>query len=96
MEHRPGYKTTEFYLSLLATLIGALLASGIFNDADPSGHKVLQIAGMVASVLGAMGYTVSRGFVKANAPTVNVIGTLDDAQADALHKQIDPVSGRAS
>ena len=28
---RPGYKTTEFWLSLLATVLGSLLACGVMD-----------------------------------------------------------------
>ena len=33
MDTKPGYKTTEFWLSLLATLLGFLLASGVMDVA---------------------------------------------------------------
>lgn len=55
---KPGYKTTEFWLSLIATLVGAVLAL------VPSTSKVGQICGVVSMVLGALGYTVVRGGVK--------------------------------
>lgn len=53
---RTGYKTTEFWLSLVAMLVGALIASGVLAD----GGMPLQVAGMVASALAAMGYSSSR------------------------------------
>ena len=58
---KPAYKSTEFYLSLAAMLIGALLASGVFPDSSPW----LKLLGAVSSILGALGYTASRTFVKA-------------------------------
>ncbi len=57
---KPGYKTTEFWLSVAAMVIGALIASGVFGDASMAG-KVLAWA---ASALAALGYSVSRGLVK--------------------------------
>ncbi len=71
--HKPGYKTTEFWLSLLAVLLGALLGSGLLPGGPPT-----QIAGMVATLLGAMGYSYQRsqlklavlaGIVPPDAPT---------------------------
>jgi len=60
---KPGYKTTEFWLSSAATFVGLLIASGIV----PTTGTWPQIVGMVCALFGAMGYTVSRGTVKAAA-----------------------------
>ena len=60
MEVKPGYKTTEFWLSLTAILVGAAIASGVF-PVDSNGDKLL---GLVATVLSSVGYTVSRSLVK--------------------------------
>lgn len=57
---KPGYKTTEFYLSLLAILMSAAFASGLI----PVGGTVEKIAAMAATVLTAAGYKVSRTLVK--------------------------------
>jgi len=57
---KPGYKTTEFWLSLAAMVIGAAMASGAFGDESTLG----KIVGLAASVLGALGYTITRGAVK--------------------------------
>lgn len=57
---RPGYRTTEFWLKLAALLLTALYASGAMTN-----DKVLAIAGIVGTILGALGYTVSRTMVKA-------------------------------
>jgi hypothetical protein len=56
---KPGYKTTEFWLSMLATLLTALFASGALTN-----NVALAIAGMAATVLTALGYKVSRTLVK--------------------------------
>lgn len=58
---KPGYRTTEFYLSSLAKLLGILFASGVLGD----GSLPMRIAGLAATLLAALGYTVSRGLVKA-------------------------------
>lgn len=57
----PGYKTTEFWLSLAAKLLGVLFATGVLGDGTPA----MRIAGIAAAVLSQLGYTVSRGMVKA-------------------------------
>ena len=57
---KPGYKTTEFWLILLAILLGAFVASGLL----PSDHVAVKVAGMVTTVLAALGYTAGRSVVK--------------------------------
>jgi hypothetical protein len=60
---KPGYKTTEFWLSLAAMIVGAALASGVF-ETDSGGDRIL---GLAATVLASLGYTVSRGIAKKGA-----------------------------
>lgn len=57
---KPGYKTTEFWLSLAAMLLSAAWASGAISD----GGTIDKVIGMVASVLTALGYTVARSKAK--------------------------------
>lgn len=57
---KPGFKTTEFWLSSLAMVLGVVLASG----AIPEGGMAGQIVGGVLSVLASLGYTASRTQVK--------------------------------
>lgn len=57
---KPGWKTTEFWLSLVATIVGVLLASGVFTD-DSWAAKAL---GVAAATLSALGYTWARGSLK--------------------------------
>lgn len=57
---KPGYKTTEFWLSLAAMVIGALASSGLIID----GSVWAKIVGVVGSVLGALGYTAARAYAK--------------------------------
>lgn len=62
MEAKPGYKTTEFWLTLIATAVSLALASGaIVNEV------VLQALGFVASTLAAIGYAGCRALVKGSA-----------------------------
>ncbi len=67
-----GYKTSEFWLSLAAILLGALLSSGVVIE----GTLWAQMLGVVASVLGALGYTVSRSYVKAVEAKVSALRPL--------------------
>ena len=59
MEKKPGWKTTEFWLTLVASLVGLVLASGAISH-DPT----LQALGMVSSALSSMGYGMSRAKTK--------------------------------
>lgn len=58
---KPGWKTTEFWLKLLAMLLTALYASGVIS----TGSQAENVVAIVATILGTLGYTVSRSLVKA-------------------------------
>lgn len=53
---KPGYKTTEFWLSVVAMAIGGITASELFG-ADSAGAK---ITALITSALVALGYTGAR------------------------------------
>jgi hypothetical protein len=57
---KAGYKTTEFWMSAAAAVAGLLIASGIVAE----GSTTMQVIGLIASMLTAMGYTVVRGKAK--------------------------------
>jgi len=57
---KPGYKTTEFWLTTAAALVGAMIASGIIPATGPWA----QVVGLLCAVLGTLGYTVARGQAK--------------------------------
>ena len=62
-ETKPGYKTTEFWLTTVCTVCGLLYAAGV---ASPEGtDQVSKVVALVASVLAAMGYNIARAKVKA-------------------------------
>lgn len=61
---KPGYKSSEFYLSLVAMIMGILLTSGIIPETGPWS----QVVGIICTVLSAFGYSVSRS--KAKTPVV--------------------------
>lgn len=59
---KPGYKTTEFWLSAIAMLISILYGSG-FIDPD-GGTAASKAVALVAGAMAAMGYTISRTISK--------------------------------
>ena len=59
MSSKPGVKTSEWWLSLAALITSALLSSGLVSNS-----LALQCIGGVATLLTALGYQVSRSFVK--------------------------------
>jgi len=64
MSAKPGYRTTEFWLSLLATLLGFLMASGVMETVGQESIWAKVVGGLVAA-LAALGYNASRSRVKA-------------------------------
>lgn len=57
---KPGYKTTEFWLTAAAQGLSLLFASGAIH----AGTALGQVLGVVAMALTAAGYAVSRGIAK--------------------------------
>jgi hypothetical protein len=68
---KPGYLTTEFWLKVAAFALTALYASGVI----PTTGAVATIAAIAATMLGALGYTVSRTFVKTAASSAAASST---------------------
>lgn len=59
---RPGWKTSEFWLSLAAQAVSAAMASGVLTSSP-----AVQAVGLAGAILTAMGYTASRASVKKSA-----------------------------
>lgn len=57
---RPGIRTSEFWLSLLAAILGALISSGAFAQGSPW----VQGAGVLLVALSALGYGATRARIK--------------------------------
>jgi hypothetical protein len=53
---KPGYKSTEFYMSMAAVIIGAIASSGVLADDS----ALTKVVGLVMAALVALGYTGSR------------------------------------
>lgn len=64
---KPGYKTSEFWLKLVAFALTAFYASGAATNST-----ALAIAGMATTILGSLGYTVARTMAK-SAPKIDAI-----------------------
>jgi L-cysteine desulfidase len=71
---KPGYQTTEFWLTVIAIIvsaiiyvIGELTSSGLIADGSSAAATlaiVMKIASAVSTMLAALGYQVSRAIVK--------------------------------
>ena len=62
MENKAGYKTTEFWLSFVALLVGVVSASGLLPNEGPW----QQVLGVATTALVALGYTGARLTLKKN------------------------------
>lgn len=66
-----GYKTSEFWITVVVQIVGTLIASGVFAEVSPMG-KALAFAAMALS---GLGYSASRtGVKKADAIATAVKG----------------------
>ena len=59
-ETKPGYKTSEFWLTTLATLVSIAFASGAVGE----GTQAEKVIGYIVMGLNVAGYSVSRGLAK--------------------------------
>lgn len=64
MNAKPGYKTTEFWLSFAVTVTGIVVSSGAVTP----GSYWERAIGVIAATLAALGYTSSRAKVKSEGP----------------------------
>ena len=63
-EVKPGWKTSEFWISLLTMAGGIAAALGAPVDAGGLASAADQVVGGVVAGAAALGYTVSRGLAK--------------------------------
>jgi len=61
---KSGIKTSEFWLSAAAAIVGLLMTSGVFADASIWSKGL----GLAAAALASAGYAVSRGMAKKSTP----------------------------
>ncbi len=71
---KSGWKTTEFWLSLVAIAAGLVPTLGV-----QEGHWAVKVAAVVAFILAALGYTYARSKVK-----VAEVLKVDQAAVDNL------------
>ena len=60
---KPGYKTSELYVTLAASIVGLLVVYGVISEGE--GTAWLAFAGAVVAALPAAVYTISRAYLKA-------------------------------
>ena len=63
---KTGYKTTEFWVTVLIQIVGLIAALGYLTPEQSSAlvQAVAQIGGVAAMVVGQFGYSISRGTAK--------------------------------
>ena len=59
-EVTPGYKSSEFWLTVASSAVGLAVASGAFPMESPTG----KLMGLLMMILANLGYSVSRGMAK--------------------------------
>lgn len=66
MELKPGWQTTEFWVTLVVQLVGLFAALGYVTPDQSSAlsQAAVQIGGAVSMVAAAFGYSLSRGIAK--------------------------------
>lgn len=82
---KPGYKTTEFWLTLVATLISFLVASGVL---DP-GSTALQIATGISGFLATLGYQGCRALTKSSENKLAAVRATTQAGGDPTSASAD-------
>ena len=61
-EVKPGWKTTEFWITVIVASASLAWGAGVVDPAGTEGAD--KIFGFITSALAALGYTVSRGLAK--------------------------------
>jgi len=74
---KPGYQTTEFWVTLASQVVGMLLLLGVVTPAQQevlgiatgkAGGIANEVIGIVTMVGSAFGYNLSRGMAKKDVP----------------------------
>jgi len=63
-ETKAGYKTSEFWLTAVAWIIGLLLASGALDSLAET-HWAVKVVGLIGAALATLGYEAGRAKIKA-------------------------------
>ena len=59
---KTGYKTTEFWMTLVTVGVGMLIASGALSDDE--GALVIEAMGILLAAIVTRAYAISRGIAK--------------------------------
>lgn len=67
MPTKPGWKTSEFWKALFTNIAGLLVIFGVLEEHSAEGivEAATVIAGAIISAASIIGYSLSRGSVKA-------------------------------
>ena len=74
---KSGYRTTEFWVTLVSQVVGILLLTGVVTPeqsevlgiaAGKGGGIANEVIGIITMVGSAFGYNVSRGLAKKEVP----------------------------
>ncbi len=63
---KPGIKTTEFWVSILASVMGLLVTTGVFDAGQASeiSGAIIKCGGAVITAVATAGYAYSRAIAK--------------------------------
>lgn len=75
MENRRGVKTSEFYVTLAAMILGAV--AYVLAAAVPDTHWSVQVVAIALEALAALGYTASRAKVKTEEQKTSLLQSLN-------------------
>lgn len=64
---KSGAKTTEAWITLAVAVLGAVMASGLLDPADPTQATIIKVIGVILSVATVLGYQASRTSLKNRA-----------------------------
>jgi hypothetical protein len=88
-EEKPGYKTSEFWLSFVAVLVSFAMSSGLVIE----GSHLMQALGLIAAALSAMGYGYSRAKTKEAASHVKAMLMAPPTVITQAAPPVDPSRG---
>lgn len=83
---KPGYKTSEFWLTLITAVAGMLTAGGVL----PVDFPMQELTGGAASVVVVVAYILSRGKVKASDSVAALRTIAEPAKEDGGRETLPP------
>ena len=86
---KPAYKSTEFWLKVIALVIGAVLTSGILDAKDAQNAKIMDGLVAISGILAALGYGAMRTSAKNTAAEGATALAIEKIRAEAAPAAID-------